>query len=78
MAYQEVMGFEAKLFLHILGLLLVACCIDAEEEKWESDEPPSVEGAPEPPGRSEETPGPYENDSNGETFSWILQHILSS
>jgi len=61
--YQQVMGFKAKMFWHILGLLLVSCCVNAEEEKWESDEP-SFEGAPEPPGRSEETPGPYENDSN--------------
>ena len=40
----------------------MSCCVKAEEEKWETDEQ-SVEGAPEPPGRSEET----ENDSYGET-----------
>ena len=56
------MGFKAKIFLHILVVILVSCCVKAEEEKWETDEQ-SVEGAPEPPGRSEET----ENDSYGET-----------
>ena len=56
------MGFRAKIFLHILVVILVSCCVKAEEEKWETDEQ-SVEGAPEPPGRSEET----ENDSYGET-----------
>ena len=50
------MGFKAKIFLHILVVILVSCCVKAEEEKWETDEQ-SVEGAPEPPGRSEETPG---------------------
>ena len=56
------MGFRAKIFLHILVVILVSCCVKAEEGKWETDEQ-SVERAPEPPGRSEET----ENDSYGET-----------
>ena len=58
----QLMGFGAKIFLHILVVILVSCCVKAEDEKWETDEQ-SVEGAPEPPGRSEET----ENDSYGET-----------
>ena len=74
------MGFRAKIFLHILVVILVSCCVKAEEKKWETDEQ-SVEGAPEPPGRSEET----ENDSYGETshgyrdmFMFMFMYLQST
>ena len=32
----QVMGFGAKIFLHILVVILASCCVKAEEEKWET------------------------------------------